>query len=152
MPQPSEHGRASLVRLAQLVGAAGVLVTGYVHYYLYFEGGYRGIQPANVLGLTISRSFALNAIAAVVIAEGLVGAMRWHRLLIPATVAGIGFVAASLAAYALTRTTGFLGFSDSQAATEAVVAVTAEAIALVVLTAVLVLGRAPRATSRDAGI
>lgn len=152
LPQPSEHGRASLVRLAQLVGAAGVLVTGYVHYYLYFEGGYRGIQPANVLGLTISRSFALNAIAAVVIAEGLVGALRWRRLLIPATVAGIGFAAATLVAYVLTRTTGFLGFSDSQAATEAVVAVTAEAIALVVLTAVLVLGRAPRATSRDAGI
>ncbi len=52
-----------------VVGALAIMVSGWVHFYLYFRGGYRGIAPDEVLGLTISRSFAINAIAAVVIAE-----------------------------------------------------------------------------------
>ena len=28
-----------------LVGAAAVLVSAWVHFYLYFRGGYRGIAP-----------------------------------------------------------------------------------------------------------
>ena len=30
------------------IGAAGVLVSGYIHFYLYFEGGYRGIAPESL--------------------------------------------------------------------------------------------------------
>lgn len=120
------------------MGATGILVSGYVHYYLYFEGGYRGIQPERVLGLTVSRAFILNAVAAVVIAEGLVVALRWRRLLVPAALAGIAFAGSSLAAYALTRTTGFLGFSDSAADMEAIVAVAAESAAIVTLVVLLV--------------
>ena len=52
-----------------LVGAAGVLVSAYPHCYLYFWGGYRGISIDRVLGVDISRSFALNAIAGLVIAD-----------------------------------------------------------------------------------
>jgi hypothetical protein len=124
-----------------LVGAAGILTSGYVHYYLYFEGGYRGIQPESVFGLTISRAFILNAIAAVVIAEGLVVSLLRPRLAVPAALAGVALAATSLVAYALTRTTGFLGFSDSQAATEAVIAVTAEIVAVVALAGVVVVDR-----------
>ena len=28
-----------------VIGAAAVLVSGWVHFYLYFRGGYRGIAP-----------------------------------------------------------------------------------------------------------
>ena len=121
-----------------LVGATGVLVSGYVHYYLYFEGGYRGIAPDEVLGLTISRSFALNAIAGFLIAWALVCSLVWERLTIPAALAGAGFAAATLVAYGLTRTTGLLGFEDDRTSTEAVVAVVAEVVALASLGTLLV--------------
>jgi hypothetical protein len=114
-------------------GAAGVLVSGYIHYYLYFQGGYRGIAPEEFLGITISRSFAVNAIAAVVIAELLVLSLRFTKLALPAALIGAGFAVATLVAYFLSRTTGLLGFEDDQTSTEAVIAVTAEIVALVAL-------------------
>ena len=61
--------RSTKIQAALVVGALAVLVSGWVHFYLYFRGGYRGIHPDEFLGITISRSFAVNAIAAVVIAE-----------------------------------------------------------------------------------
>jgi len=64
---------------ALIVAAAAVLVSGGVHFYLYFRGGYRNIMPEEFAGLTISRSFALNAIVAVGIAELLVLALRFRR-------------------------------------------------------------------------
>ena len=120
-------------RALVLVGAAAVLVSGWVHFYLSFRGGYRGIAPESVAGLTISRSFALNAIVAVVLAEALVLATRIYRLALPAAVGGVLFAAATLVAYVLSRTSGLLGFEESSTSTEAVVALVAEIVALLVL-------------------
>ena len=110
-----------------------ILVSGWVHFYLYFRGGYRGIAIDSVLGLNISRSFALNAIAAVVIAEALVLSLRFRALLLPAAAVGAGFAVATLVAYFLSRTRGLLGFKESTTTVEAVVGMMAEAIALVML-------------------
>jgi len=118
---------------AVVAGALAILVSGWVHFYLYFRGGYRGIAPDSVLGLTISRSFALNAIVAVVIAEALVLGLRYRTLLLPAAAAGAGFAVATLVAYFLSRTRGLLGFKETATTTEAVIAMVAEAIALVTL-------------------
>jgi len=118
---------------AVIAGALALMVSGWVHFYLYFRGGYRGIAPDSVLGLTISRSFALNAIAAVVIAEALVLALRYRALLLPAAAIGAGFAVATLVAYFLSRTRGLLGFKETATTTEAVVAMVAEAVALVAL-------------------
>ena len=123
---------------AAVIGATALLVSGWVHFYLYFRGGYRGIAPDSVLGLTISRSFALNAIAAVVIAEALVLGLRYRALLLPAAAVGVGFAIATLVAYFLSRTRGLLGFEETSTTTEAVVAMVAEAIALVTLVPVAV--------------
>jgi hypothetical protein len=128
---------------AVVAGALALLVSGWVHFYLYFRGGYRGIAPDSVLGLTISRSFALNALAAVVIAEALVLALRYRALLLPAAAVGAGFAVATLVAYFLSRTRGLLGFKETATTTEAVIAMVAEAIALVTL--------APVAFHRTAG-
>jgi hypothetical protein len=122
----SRVARAALLWTA----AAAVLVSGWVHLYLYFRGGYRGIAPESLGGLTISRSFALNALAAVVIAELLAVATRIERLVVPATVAGALFAVGTLAAYTASRTTGLLGFEESLTTTEAVVALVAETTAL----------------------
>lgn len=133
---PRNQARDRLILL--LIGSAGVLVGGYVHYFLYFERGYRNIHPETVFGLTVSRAFILNAAAALVIAEALVLATRWPRLIIPSALAGVAFAASTLIAYILTRTTGFLGFSESRATTEALIAGSAEVIAATSLGTVLV--------------
>ena len=116
--------------LLLLVGGVSVLVSAYVHYYLYFKGGYRNIAPDSFAGLTISRTFAINAVAGLLIAWALVVSLRFPKLAIPAALAGVGFAAATLAAYVLTRTVGLLGFEDNQLIGEAVVAFVAEVIAL----------------------
>ena len=122
-------GRRSLL----VVGAAGVLASAYMHCYLYFWGGYRGISIDRVLGVDISRSFALNAVAGLVIAEILVLSLRFERLAVPGAVLGIAFAAGALGAYALARTSGLLGFTESGWTTEAVISKTAEVIALLTL-------------------
>src|SRR6478736_9672136 len=91
-----------------IVGAAGVLVSAYVHFYLYFWGGYRGISIDRIAGIDISRSFALNAIAGLVIAELLVLSLRYDRLVVPAAALGVLFALGALGAYVLARTSGLL--------------------------------------------
>lgn len=116
--------------LLLIVGAIALLVTGWVHYYLYFRGGYRVIAPDSVAGITISRAFALNAIAGPLIAWALVVSLRFLILAVPTAVAGLGFAAATLAAYLLSRTVGLLGFEDNQFNWEVVVAFVAEVVAI----------------------
>ena len=82
-------------RVLLLIGAAAVLVSAWVHFYLYFRGGYRGIAPESFLGVTVSRAFVVNAIAGVVIAEALVLATRFERLVMPAAAVGVLFAAAT---------------------------------------------------------
>ena len=130
--------RSNGTTLAVLAGAVAIMVSGWVHFYLYFRGGYRGIAPESFLGLTISRSFALSAIVAIVIAEALVLSLRYGALLLPAAAVGAGFAAATLVAYFLSRTRGLLGFEESATTTEAVIALVAEAIALGLLVPVAV--------------
>jgi hypothetical protein len=130
-----------------VVGAASVLVSGWVHFYLYFRGGYRGIAPESVLGLTISRSFALNAVAAVVIAEALVLATRFRGLVVPAAAGGALFGVATIVAYVLSRTSGLLGFEESTTTTEAVVALVAEIVAVVALVPVVVVSLGRRSST-----
>ncbi len=125
-------------RIMLVVGAAGVLTSSYIHYYLYFHGGYRGISIDRVLGLDVSRSFALQAISGFLIAWALVLSLRWSRWSIPAAIVGTLFAASSLVAYTLARTSGLLGFTDDQTSTEAVIAVTSEIVAVASLGAYVV--------------
>jgi hypothetical protein len=129
---------SAAVVAATLAGALGLLVSGWVHFYLYFRGGYRGIAPDDVLGLTISRSFALNAIAGVVIAEALVLGLRHRALLLPAAAVGVGFAVATLVAYFVSRTRGLLGFKETATTTEALTAMVAEGVVIVTLLPVAV--------------
>jgi hypothetical protein len=120
-------------RVLTVVGAVAVLVSGWVHFALYFRGGYRGIAPEMFAGLTISRAFALNALAAVAIAEALVLSLRFPRLLLAASLAGSAFAVSTLVAYGLSRTSGLLGFEESATTTKAVIGATAEIVALLSL-------------------
>jgi hypothetical protein len=93
-----------------------------------------------------SRAFAINAIAGLVLAELLVASLIWPRLRWPAVLGGLAFAASTLVAYALTRTSGLLGFHDDHTITEAVIAVTAEIVALGALGATLLERRVSRTT------
>lgn len=131
-----------LRRVLIVLGAAAVLASGYIHFYLYFRGGYRGIAPESVLGITISRSFVLQAIAAVVIAELLVLSLRLGALEAAGVVLGIVFTAGSIVAFVLSRTSGLLGFTEDQLTTESVIALVSEVIGLAALVAVAIVRRA----------
>jgi hypothetical protein len=137
-------GRRSLL----LVGAAGVLVSAYMHCYLYFWGGYRGISVDRVAGIDISRSFALNAIAGLIVAEVIVLSLRFDRLAVLGAVLGIAFALGALGAYALARTSGLLGFTESGWSTEAVISKTAEVVAVLALGGYLVARASDARTSR----
>jgi hypothetical protein len=134
-----------------LAGAAGVLVSAYMHFSLYFWGGYRGISIDRVAGLDISRSFALNAIAGLVIAELLVLSLHFDRFAKPAAVLGVLFGLGALGAYGLARTSGLLGFAESGWTVEAAVAKVAEITAVLSLGAsLLVPMRSPARTTAAA--
>ena len=146
----AEAGRAevsiwSARTVLVLVGAAAVIVSGWVHFYLYFRGGYRGIAPESFAGLTISRSFVLNAVGALLIAEALVLSLAYRRLLVPAALAGIAFGLATLTAYSLSRTSGLLGFTETTTTTEAVIGIASEGIAVLALSARLAIHWSDRA-------
>ena len=126
--------RATLLTVA----AAGVAISAYMHFYLYFWGGYRAISIDRIAGLDISRSFALNAIVGIVIAELLVLSVRFRRLAVPSAILGLGFAAGALGAYTLSRTSGLLGFTENQWTTEAVISKLAELGAVMALGAFLV--------------
>ena len=126
-------------RTLLLVGAAGVLVSAYMHFYLYFWGGYRGISIDRVAGIDISRSFALNAIVGLVIAELLVLAVRFDRLEIPAAALGFLFALGAIVAYGLARTSGLLGFTEAGWSAEAVISKLAEVVAGISLATCLAL-------------
>jgi hypothetical protein len=128
-----------------LVGAAAVLVSGYVHYRLYFLGGYRGIAPEQFAGLTISRAFAVNAIVGFVLAWALVVSVRVPRLAAPAALGGALFAAGTLGAYFLSRTVGLLGFDEHTTTTEGVIAAVAEVVAIAALGGWLLFGLVPTA-------
>jgi hypothetical protein len=123
---------------AAVIGATALLVSGWVHFYLYFRGGYRGIAIDSVLGLTISRSFAINAIAAVVIAEAVILGLRYRALLLPAAALGVGFAVATLVAYFLSRTRGILGFKETATTTEAVLGIISEVVIILALAPVVI--------------
>ncbi len=134
----SEPPLTKSVLVLTLLAAAGAVTSGSIHFYLYFEGGYRGIAPETVLGLTISRSFILTAVAGAVIGELLVASLLKPRLTVPAALAGLLVGVGSFVSYLLARTAGLLGFTESTTSTEAVLALAAEAILAVTALALLV--------------
>jgi hypothetical protein len=72
-----------------------------------------------VLGIDISRSFALNALAGLLIGSALVAAaLGLVRGTVPA-VAGLVYSASAVGGYVLSRTVGLLGFEESRWITEA---------------------------------
>jgi VanZ family protein len=97
-PEPRQRALTTVILLA---GAAGLLVTSYIHWHLWHDDGYRHIP-------TIGWLFLLQAISGVVIVLLILA----FRELWTAVIAA-GFVASTLVGFLLSVTRGFLGFRDS---------------------------------------
>lgn len=119
--------------IARLAGAALLAVSAGVHFRL-LRGGYRDIHVDSVLGIDLSRSFVIAVVAGVALSLLLVASVIWDfdgRLI---ALAGAGYALGAIVAYALSRTSGFLGFEESEWVTEAVLAKPVELLAAVALT------------------
>jgi hypothetical protein len=132
--------RSRLLLGGRVVAAVLVLIGGYIHLKLYFDG-YRDIPDAN-----LGRSFLLNAAAAVVVAAALV---LWRNVW--ALVAGLVLVNATLIGFGLSRTSrGIFGFTESgfQPSPEAAMSLVVEIGAAVILIALLYLELSAPAPAR----
>jgi hypothetical protein len=130
-----------LVIGGRILAAVLVLIGGYIHLKLYFDG-YRDIPDAN-----LGRSFLLNAAAALVVAVALV---VWRSVW--ALVAGLVLVNATLVGFGLARTSrGIFGFTESgfQPSPEAAISVIVEIGAAANLIALLFVERREPAPARQ---
>lgn len=103
----------------RVIVAAAVLVSGAVHLKLWMDG----MKDISVIG----PSFLLNAVAALVIAVGVLLWRSWLPLL-----AAVGFGAATLVAFLISATVGLFGVHEVWTGGYVVSAYVSELVALVV--------------------
>ena len=103
---------------ARLVAAAAVLVSAIVHLWLWIDG----FRDVNIVG----PAFVLNAVAGVCIAVLLLAWRHWIPLLL-----GVGFGAATLAAFIISTTVGLFGYHEHWVGVYVWVAFVAEIVAIV---------------------
>jgi hypothetical protein len=98
--------------------AAGVLVSGLVHLYLWVDG-FRDVSVVGPL-------FLLNAVAGVVLAIAVMAWRHWIPLFVAA-----GFGASTLGAFVISATVGLFGVQEVFWGTWQVIAAVAEIVAVV---------------------
>jgi hypothetical protein len=133
----------SLRRLdvTQLAGAALLSVSAGLHLRL-FLGGYRDVHLSDVLGVDLAGSFALAVVTGALLAVALVASVLYERGRRVVALAGAGYALGAVVAYAMTRTTGLLGFEETRWVPEAIVAKPVELLALSLLALVALRRRA----------
>jgi hypothetical protein len=135
---PITRTHTHLTRLALGVGAAAVLATGADHLYEYDVNRFSTVP-------TIGTLFLLNFISATLLGAGLLLplgriAKRFaDPLRVLLALGGIGIAATSLIGLWSSETSSLFGFTDYGLRTTIVVAIVAESIAIVTLTAYLAL-------------
>lgn len=114
---------------ARVLAAAFVVGGGLVHLWLW-QDGYRAVPK-------VGTSFLLNAAASGVVAVALVVFAR-GRTATAVSVIAVLFSIASAGALVLSRTTGFLGFTEKVWSDQSIQAFTAELGAVVAVALILV--------------
>ncbi len=118
--------------LARSVGGTALLVVGAVHLEQYYVDDY-SVVP------TIGTLFLLNFVAATIVGLAVLVPIERLRprggrvLLVAAAMAGIGIAAGSLAALLISERTALFGFMESGYRAAIVLALAAEALAIVAL-------------------
>jgi hypothetical protein len=121
------------LRMMRRLGAIAILAVGAVHLQQYLGGGYRSIP-------TIGPLFLLNAVSSGVVAIGLLAPIEriLHRRGAELTSgllagAGVAIAAGSLVALFISENGKLFGFSETGYRTVIVLAIIAEALAVVLL-------------------
>jgi hypothetical protein len=136
---PRQQPRGFAPGFLRTVGAIAVLVVGAVHLQQYF------VDHFNVVPI-IGPLFALNFAGATVIGLGLlIPAARLRLLHLLLALGGIGLAGTSFVFLFVSEHQPLFGFQDYGYRTAIVVALAAEAVAVVALGAYLALGAARRA-------
>jgi hypothetical protein len=139
---PATRIRLILARMALAVGALAVLATGADHLEEYTANQFSTVP-------TIGTLFLLNFITATVVGVGLLLPLGYitKRFADPIrallAVSGIGIAAASLVSLWISESSSLFGFTDHGYRPAIVVAIVAEGVAVVALTAYLALARWP---------
>jgi len=139
--------RSILTHLMLGIGAAGVLATGADHLYEYSANGFSTVP-------TIGTLFLLNFIAATIVGVGLLLPLRRiaPRVADPVrsllALSGIGIAVTSLVALWISESSSLFGFTDYGFRPTIVSAIVAESIAIVALSAYIVLARVRIPTPR----
>ena len=129
---PAIAGGSAIARAALYLGALAVLATGVVHIQQYYGADYSAVP-------TIGTLFFLNFVSAVVIAAGLIAPLRRvagryaDSIRALFAVGGIVFAALSLAALFVSESSSLFDFTESGYRTAIVLAIVAEAAAVVFL-------------------
>jgi hypothetical protein len=139
----TKHTRTILARLALGVGAAALLATGADHLDEYTANHFSTVP-------TIGTLFLLNFITATVVTVGLV--LPWGRITkryanrtrALLAVSGIGIAASSLIGLWISESSSLAGFTDYGFRPTIVVAIVAESLSIVALTAYLTLENVDR--------
>jgi hypothetical protein len=132
LPAPLSARRSAIAQAALYLGAVAVVATGVDHLQQYYGADYSTVP-------TIGTLFFLNFVAAIVIAAGLIvplgrvagrhaGAVRAAF-----AVGGIGLGALSLLSLFISEGSGLFGFVEHGYRTPIVIAIVAEAAAVVFL-------------------
>jgi hypothetical protein len=137
----SDERRLVALRIARAIAAIALLVTGAVHLEQYTVAHFSVIP-------TIGPLFLLNFIAAtslgLVLLLPIRGAARRSRMLFESmtALAGIGVAAGAMAALLISEQTALFGFIEHGYRPEVVIAIAAEAVAILSLGVFLVLAEA----------
>jgi hypothetical protein len=140
------------LRTMRRLGAIAILAVGAVHLQEYLGDGYRSIP-------TIGPLFLLNAISSAVVAIGLLVPLErvlHHRRaeLVSALLAGAGLAiaAGSLVALFISENGRLFGFSETGYGTAIIIAIVAEALAVMLLAPVAALSLKRAASGRAPGM
>jgi hypothetical protein len=126
-----EHPRGRAPAVLRMLGAIAVLVVGAVHLQQYAGDGYSSVS-------TIGPLFLLNFVGATVLGLGLlVPAARMRLLQVPLALGGMGLAATSFAFLFISEHQPLFGFQEHGYRLGIVVALVAEAAAVVALAAYL---------------
>jgi hypothetical protein len=138
------------LRTLRRLGAIAILAVGAVHLREYFGADYRSVP-------TIGPLFLLNAISSAVVAIGLLAPLErilhGRRAELTSGLlasAGVAIAAGSLIALFISESGKLFGFSETGYGTAIVLAIIAEALAVVLLTPVAVTGLKRAASDRSA--
>lgn len=116
-PQP---GRSATAWALSALLAASLLVSAWVHFWLWFDLGFSGID-------VIGPAFVVNAVAGIIIATAVLAWYHWLPMLL-----AVGFGVSTFGAFVVSATVGLFGVHEPWVGTWQMTANVSEVVSIVV--------------------